>query len=55
KLVEMIAGRSVAEAVQRTIQYTPDPPTHVTLPDADSCPLDPPAPAHRHPARHVPA
>ncbi len=39
KLVELISGTAVAQAVQQTIQYFPDPPVHGTLPVATVCPV----------------
>jgi transcriptional regulator GlxA family with amidase domain len=38
-LVELIAGKDVAEQVQVTTQYFPDPPVHGTLPRPGACPL----------------
>jgi transcriptional regulator GlxA family with amidase domain len=39
KLVELIAGKAVAEKVQVSIQYFPQPPVQGTIPTAKSCPL----------------
>jgi cyclohexyl-isocyanide hydratase len=39
KLVELIAGKAVAEQVQVTTQYFPKPPVKGTIPGADTCPL----------------
>jgi cyclohexyl-isocyanide hydratase len=39
KLVELIAGKAVAEQVQVSIQYFPQPPVQGTIPTAKSCPL----------------
>ncbi|HEX6747273.1 MAG TPA: DJ-1/PfpI family protein [Longimicrobium sp.] len=39
QLVQMIAGDSVAESVQQTIQYYPDPPVSAPLPVPGTCPL----------------
>jgi cyclohexyl-isocyanide hydratase len=40
ELVRLIAGEPVAEGVQQTIQYYPDPPVYATLPGPGPCPLD---------------
>lgn len=39
KLVELIAGKAVAEQVQVTTQYFPKPPVKGTIPGASTCPL----------------
>ncbi|MES1241328.1 MAG: DJ-1/PfpI family protein [Acidobacteriota bacterium] len=39
KLVELIAGREIAEQVQVTTQYFPKPPVKGEIPGADTCPL----------------
>lgn len=38
-LVELIAGKESAIAVQRTLQYYPKPPVRSTIPKAGSCPV----------------
>lgn len=40
KIIRLIAGKKVAEAVQATTQYFPEPPVNATLTPATSCPLD---------------
>ncbi|MBB4639026.1 DJ-1/PfpI family protein [Longimicrobium terrae] len=45
QLVLMLFGREVAEQVQISIQYFPDPPVNARLEPAQSCPLLPAAPA----------
>jgi cyclohexyl-isocyanide hydratase len=39
QLVQLIAGESVAESVQQTIQYYPAPPVSAPLPVPGTCPL----------------
>jgi cyclohexyl-isocyanide hydratase len=39
KLVELIAGKTIAEQVQVTTQYFPKPPVKGAIPGADTCPL----------------
>jgi cyclohexyl-isocyanide hydratase len=39
ELVKLIAGESVAESVQQTIQYFPDPPVSAPAPVPGDCPL----------------
>lgn len=39
KLVELIAGKEIAQSVQLTTQYFPDPPVQGKIPKATSCPL----------------
>jgi transcriptional regulator GlxA family with amidase domain len=38
-LIEMIAGTEVAQSVQQSTQYYPDPPVDSALPDATDCPF----------------
>lgn len=38
-LIELLAGTEVAQAVQQTTQYYPDPPVHSDLPEATDCPF----------------
>jgi len=40
QLIKVIAGRKVAEGVQSSTQYFPQPPVHGRIPPATSCPLD---------------
>jgi transcriptional regulator GlxA family with amidase domain len=40
ELVKLIAGESVAESVQQTMQYYPDPPVYAELPEPGACPMD---------------
>ena len=39
ELVKLIFGKKVAENVQTTIQYFPQPPVHGVIPGSDECPL----------------
>lgn len=43
-LIELVAGRAVAEDVQRTTQYYPEPPFCAALPEAPDCPFAMPLP-----------
>lgn len=40
KLVELLGGYEVAQEVQRTTQYYPDPPISSTIPAVDGCPFE---------------
>lgn len=39
KLVELLSSYAVAQEIQQTLQYYPDPPVQSTLPPADKCPF----------------
>jgi cyclohexyl-isocyanide hydratase len=39
KLVELLTSYQVAQKVQRSIQYCPDPPVASTIPKPDGCPF----------------